>query len=144
MNPGQGRILGIDYGSKRVGLAISDPTRTIAQGVPTLLYSSNKDLIKKIGDMVTNYGVTGFVVGLPLNLKGQVGAAALKVQAFVALLETTFNLQTTVIDERFTSRIAERTLQSCGKAPSKTRDKIDKISAILILQGYLDRSHASV
>jgi len=144
MNVAAGRLLGIDFGTKRVGLALSDPSRTIARGLDTITYRSVYDLIAQLRRVIEGEVVTQFVIGMPLNMKGEEGGAARKVAAFVKLLEKEFMLPSVYVDERFTSKIAEQTLQSYGKSVSRNKDEIDKIAAMLILQTYLDRSNASV
>jgi len=144
MNVVQGRHLGIDFGTKRVGLAISDPSMTIATSLKTLLYHSSHELMAKLHDVCERHGVAQFVVGLPLTMKGEKGIAAQKVEAFVELLEGEFTMPIVYVDERLTSKIAEQTLQSCGKSPSRNKGEIDKIAAMIILQTHLDRIHASV
>lgn len=134
-----GRILGIDYGKKRIGVAVSDPNGIIAQGLPTLVYKTPPDVLNKIARIISDYNVREVVVGLPLTLRGTVSTAAARTNRFIGELKNKTGLPVTVWDERFTSTIAENTLKAMGRSPSRNRRKIDEISAVLILQSYLDK-----
>ncbi len=134
----QTRILGIDFGEKRLGIAVSDPMRIIAQSLPTLTCRSPSDAIEQVAEVVEVYEVGEIVIGLPVTLSGSSGVAADKVTRFADRLQQQFDLPVTFVDERFTSVIAEKALRSAGKEPSRNKSKIDRISASLILQSYLD------
>ncbi|RMF65590.1 MAG: Holliday junction resolvase RuvX [Calditrichaeota bacterium] len=133
------RILAIDFGEKRVGLALSDPTGVIAQGLPTIEYRGQRHLLSELGNIVRKYDVEKVVVGLPLTMKGERAAAAEKTEEFVAKLEATLAIPVETWDERLTSRLAERTMLACGQSPSRKKSKVDEIAAMLLLQSYLDR-----
>ena len=134
----QGRILGIDYGKKRIGLAVSDPMRKIAQGLTTLANSSLAQVFTELENIISDHEINKIVIGLPVTMKAEVGKAAQVTNKFVTALKNRFELPTTVWDERLTSVLARRTMKELGKSPSKNKSKVDEIAAILILQSYLD------
>lgn len=131
------RILGIDYGSRRIGLALSDPMGVIASGIGTI--DNGADLVARIGRIVTEHSVVRVVIGMPLTLRGEAGDAATMVSKFVEQLRTTLDVEIITLDERFTSSIAERTIREMGVTKKKRRDKskIDEIAAVVLLQDYL-------
>ncbi len=134
----QGRILGIDYGKKRIGLAVSDPMRKIAQGLPTLANTSLAQVFTELENIISDHEINKIVIGLPITMKAEVGKAAQVTNKFVTALKNRFELPTMVWDERLTSVLARRTMKELGKSPSKNKNKVDEIAAILILQSYLD------
>ncbi|MCH7680258.1 Holliday junction resolvase RuvX [candidate division KSB1 bacterium] len=134
----QGRILGIDYGKKRIGLAVSDPMRKIAQGLPTLTNSNLAQVFTDLENIISEHEIKKIVIGLPITMKAEVGKAAQVTNKFVTALKDRFELPTMVWDERLTSVLARRTMRELGKSPSKNKNKVDEIAAILILQSYLD------
>ncbi len=133
------RILGVDYGEKRIGLAVSDPGGIIAQGLPTIVYRSQADAINQIAEAAATHRVAEVVVGLPLNLRGQVRASAERVHRFVDRLRKVLDVPVSLWDERLTSVMAEATLRQMGKPPSRNRKRVDQVAAVLLLQSYLDR-----
>lgn len=132
------RVLGIDYGKKRLGIAISDPMGIIAQPLPTIEYKSLPEAFEQIKSILNEYDIKEIVIGIPYNLKGEIGAASRQTNEFVKRLKNEIALQVTLWDERYTSIQAERTIRELGKSPSRNKGKIDAISAVLILQNYLD------
>ena len=137
------RIIGIDYGRKRTGLAVSDPLGIFASALDTV-HSA------KIIEYIKNYAATEtiirFIVGYPRNLDGRPSEAAADVDAFLKVLEREFpGIPVTLEDERFTSVLAHRAMIDGGMKASDRRDKaaVDRISAAIILQGYLDRQAGS-
>jgi len=134
----RGRILGIDYGKKRIGLAVSDPVRKIAQGLPTLANTSLAQVFTELENIISDHEINKIVIGLPVTMKAEVGKAAQVTNKFVTALKNRFELPTMVWDERLTSVLARRTMKELGKSPSKNKNKVDEIAAILILQSYLD------
>jgi len=139
------RILGIDYGTKRIGIAISDPLGITAQAIAVIgrnnaAKSENFEAeIKEIKRLIRKYeGVEEIVVGLPKTLKGEVGEQAKMVLEFVGALRKEFKLNVVTWDERLTSVEAEKVLISAGLSREKRRQVIDKSAATLILQSYLD------
>jgi len=131
------RIVCIDYGRKKLGIAMSDPLGITAQPFDTWHNLSRKQILDKIKDLIDDYGVDRIVVGLPLTLKGEKGKIADLAIEFVSFLRDNLHIKVVMWDERMSSRIAVRTLQTLGKKPSKDRNKIDKIAASVILQDYM-------
>ena len=134
------RIVGIDYGRKRVGVAVSDPLRIFASALETVPSA-------KIIDYLQNYAaaqpIERFVVGYPVNLDGRPSEAAKDVDAFLNLLRKKFpTVPVSLEDERFTSVLAHRAMNDGGVRKMDRRDKsaVDKVSAALILQTYMDRT----
>ena len=134
------RILGIDYGSKRIGIAVSDPLNIIARGV-TVLPNTPK-MIGEIKRMAEEFGVEKIVVGIPYNLKGRKDSMAEEVEGFIRLLASELKVEIVRQDERFTSRTARQTLleMNVGKMKRRSKGRIDEMASALILQGYLDRT----
>ena len=133
------RYLAIDYGDKRVGLAISDPTRIIAQPLETILYQSQKGLISELLQIIEKYNVERVILGLPLTLKGSDSEKTKTVRNFGAVLENKLKIPLIFFDERLTSLQAQQIIRQFGKKPSEHRAKIDQFAARTLLQTYLDR-----
>ncbi|NQW20831.1 MAG: Holliday junction resolvase RuvX [Chloroflexi bacterium] len=135
-----GRLLGVDYGEARIGLAISDPTGTIATPIDAVKAVGSEDATN-IARIATDQEARGIVVGLPLSLDGSQGPAARKVNVFCARLRKTTDLPVIVWDERMTTVEAHSLLREAGKSPSKARGvargKIDSASAAIILDSYM-------
>lgn len=139
----RGRILALDYGVKRIGVALSDETNTIAFGKEVI--SNDSKLFEKIDRIVLESGVGRIVIGYPLNLKGLKTAQTIEVEKFELQLNDFFSkLEKEVdivrYDERFTSKMAQDSMIQSGMKKKKRQDKsnLDIISASLILQSYLD------
>lgn len=129
--------LAIDYGARRVGIAVSDPMGCIAIGLDTI--DNGPDLLARIRALVRERGVGRIVIGLPLTLKGEVGDTATLVLAFAETLRAAVDVPVETLDERFTSSIATQTMKDLGLGKKKRREKgrVDEIAAILLLQDYL-------
>ena len=137
------RILGIDYGKKRTGVAVSDPLGIFASALDTVDSAKLIDYIKNYAETQT---ITRFVVGWPVNMDGAPSEAAADVETFIRTLGKAFpDIPVTREDERFTSVLAHRAMIDGGMKASQRRDKasVDKISAAIILQSYLDRTSGS-
>jgi putative Holliday junction resolvase len=135
------RILGIDYGERRVGLALSDPTATIASPLPTLKRRKGKrPPVAPVARLVEEHEVEEIVVGLPLTLEGEDSDWTREVRRFGEALGERTGLPVTFQDERMTSVRAERAVRSLGLSKEKREEKerIDAAAAVLILQAYLD------
>jgi len=132
------RILGIDYGLVRVGLAVSDPLRLTAQPVGTVKASSTDDLISEIETVVTDQRVRKIVVGLPLNMNGSEGPAAEGAREFAAMLTDRLNIEVVLWDERLSTVRAERVMLEADLSRKKRAKRRDTIAAQFILQNYLD------
>ena len=133
------RYLGIDYGEKRVGIAMSDPTLTLAQPLKTIIYSREKELLKEILSIISEKDIQKVVIGLPLTMKGTDSQKTLEVRKFGERLTSLTSAEVVFIDERLSTRMAHQYLQQMGKQPSRSRDIIDQIAAQEILQIYLDK-----
>lgn len=137
-----GRIIGIDYGERRVGIAISDPTATIAQPLTVLTRRAGKrPPVQAIADLITEHGVEHIVVGLPLTLAGDDSDWTREVRAFGEKLAERAGTGVSFADERMTSVIAERAVRSLGLKRSEREQKgrVDSAAAVIILQSHLDR-----
>ena len=133
------RIIGIDYGSARTGLAVSDPLQIFASALETLPSAKIIEYLQKYSASET---IKLFVVGWPLNLNGEPAQTAPEVEEFVKKLRKAFpGVPVELEDERFTSVLAHRAMIEGGMKASRRRDKkeVDKISAAIILQSYLDK-----
>ena len=136
------RILGIDYGSVRVGLSLSDLTQTIAKPFNTITYKNLDDLLSQLKAVIDNNQVCKLVVGIPYNMKGQDTKQTLKVKEFITFLEDNLSLEVELIDERLSSIEAEKTMHIMNIKTGYNKGEIDKIAASVILQEYLDSYHA--
>ena len=133
------RIIGIDYGSARTGLAVSDPLQIFASALETLPSAKIIEYLQKYSASET---IVKIVIGWPLNLNGEPAQTAPEVEAFIEKLEKAFpGVPVVREDERFTSVLAHRAMIDGGMKASRRRDKkeVDKISAAIILQSYLDK-----
>ncbi|MBL3657082.1 Holliday junction resolvase RuvX [Fulvivirga sediminis] len=133
-----GRIIAIDFGTKRVGLAATDPLKIIASPLTTV---PTKEIISFLKEYSSNEEVEKFVIGMPKNLQNEDTDATSHVKKFIEKLQKNFsNIPIHEVDERFTSKIATDSLLSGGMKKKDRRQKgnIDKVSAALILQSYLD------
>jgi putative holliday junction resolvase len=134
------RMLGIDFGEKRLGLALSDESRTLAS--PLAVYE-RKDLqsdLRFLRDLILRYQITEIVLGLPLNMDGSLGPKAQQVLEFKRALEESLKLPVHTFDERFTTAEAERALLEANMSRRQRKAKRDALAAVLILQGYLQQS----
>lgn len=138
------RILAIDPGQKRVGLAVSDPFGNFAVGLETLSNHEGKDLVPELTAICQQYEVKAIVIGLPLHMSGEEGEKAQEARQLAQLIQESLNLPVELMDERLTSKIAEQSLRMQGVQSSRQRKKgvIDQAAAMLILQDYLDRQKA--
>ncbi|MAG21444.1 MAG: Holliday junction resolvase RuvX [Candidatus Marinimicrobia bacterium] len=134
-----GRILGIDYGSRRVGLALSDPSGTIASPLRAIKYQTIDDLIAQLKSLMGEYQINGIVVGFPIGMKGQKTEQTKAVELFIDILKDRFSVAVEIEDERLTSVEAVRSLQEQGFEPSREKGSVDATAAAIFLQAYLDR-----
>ena len=135
------RILGLDYGSKTVGVAVSDPLGLTAQSVETIWRKQENKLrqtLARIEELVSEYQVERIVVGYPKNMNNTVGERALKSLEFKEKLEKRTGLPVVMWDERLTTVEAERTLMEAGVRRENRKQYLDELAAVFILQGYLD------
>jgi putative Holliday junction resolvase len=133
------RILAIDYGSRRLGVAMSDPMNIIAQGLPTLV--NDQRVFEQLRATLRDHPISCIVVGMPYNLKGESGMKAKEVEEFVERLRTEVHVPVTTWDERFTSKLAQEAMREMGMKKRKRMKKgaVDQIASVLLLQSYLDR-----
>jgi putative Holliday junction resolvase len=136
------RILAVDPGSKRVGLALSDPTATIAQALTTLAAEPAATLAARIVDVAKANEAKRIVVGLPKRLDGSRGPEAKAAQALADAIRKESGLPVEMVDERLTTVAAERSLIAGGMRRDKRRLSVDRVAATLMLQAHLDRRHA--
>lgn len=139
------RVLGIDYGSVRVGVAVSDPLQIIAQSVGT--FANNEAIFDTLGALVKEYDAGLIVVGMPYTLKGEKGAKAGEVDKFIARLKEKVGVEVVSLDERFTSRIAHETLVRMGTTKKQRRTnkgRVDAMASALILQSFLDQTKHTI
>jgi len=134
----QGRVLGLDVGARRIGLAVSDPLGVTAQGVGTLHRRNRRYDLSQLRTLLTKYEVREIVVGNPLRMSGESGAQAEKMAGFAAQLEQAFALPVRLWDERLTTAEAHRLLDQTGIRDARRKEVIDKMAAVLILQSFLD------
>lgn len=134
------RIMGLDVGTRTVGVAISDALGWTAQGIETIKVHEELEEfgIERIKELVKEYVVTGFVVGYPKNMNNTIGPRGEASEAYKRLLEETFGFPVTLWDERLTTMAAERVLIDADVSRKKRKAVIDKMAAVMILQGYLD------
>lgn len=135
------RVMGLDYGSKTVGVAISDALKITAQGIETIERKEENKLRKtlaRIEELAKEYEVESIVLGLPKNMNNTMGERAEKTLEFKAMLERRSGLPVILWDERLTTVEAERTLIESKIRREERKKYIDKIAAVFILQGYLD------
>lgn len=132
------KIMGLDVGDKRIGIALSDPLRITAQGLETYTRRTEAEDISHIADIFRNHDVEYIVCGLPKNMNGTIGPQAEKVQAFAAQIEAELGVRVVFSDERLTTVFAERALLEADMSRQKRRKVIDKLAAVTILQSYLD------
>jgi len=132
------RILALDFGTKRIGIALSDPTLTLASPQPFLDAAPLKALIEKLKVLIREKEVIMILVGIPRNMDGSYGPSAEKAQDFTRRLTELLTVPIKTVDERLSTVEAQRKLQEAGKNQKQQRSIIDSSSAVVILQSYLD------
>jgi putative Holliday junction resolvase len=132
------RFLGLDYGEKRIGVAICDELGLTAQGLPTIIRKNKGHDLKMLERIIKNYKVEKIIIGFPVRIDGSEGIQCEKVNRFASLLDTTFSLPVVKWPETLSTKEAEEILIKSGIRWKKRKDKVDKLAACLILQGYLD------
>jgi putative holliday junction resolvase len=138
--PGQGRVLGVDLGSKRVGVAVSDSGQRLATAVTTLMRVGDRPREhRRLAELVDEYEAVGVVFGLPRSLSGAIGPAAAGVLAEVEQAGRVVTVPLDTVDERLTTVAASTALRSAGRAARRQRSVIDQVAAAVLLQSWLDR-----
>jgi len=132
------RILALDHGSKRIGIAVSDELKVIAQPLEFVAAEPFADVLTRLSELIHDKQVELILVGLPRNMDGSYGPAALRVQDFVAALKGALTLPIRTWDERLTSAQANRVLIQGNVRRDKRKEKVDMMAAAILLQSYLD------
>jgi putative Holliday junction resolvase len=132
------RILALDFGSKNIGLAVSDELGLTAQGLPTLRRSNKRNDLDHLRRAIRQFGVSEIVLGLPLRMSGLEGVQAEKVHAFAEELRRRFKLPVHLYDERLTSVEANRVLRESEMSIQRRAEVVDQLAAVLILQSFLE------
>jgi len=132
------RILALDHGSKRIGVAVSDETKTIAQPLEYILAEPFENFLARLKQLLIEKKVELVLIGLPRNMDGSYGPAAQKVETFVAALKTEITIPIKMMDERLTSKMANRILIQGNVRRDKRKENVDKMAAAILLQSYLD------
>ncbi|MEN6351052.1 MAG: Holliday junction resolvase RuvX [Syntrophomonas sp.] len=132
------RIMGLDVGEKRIGVAISDPMGWTAQGHSVLKRRTKSEDLEYLEQVCREFEVETIVIGFPRNMNGSIGPKALEIEAFATELKEYAGLPMELWDERLTTRSAEKVLLEANLSRSKRKQVIDKVAAVHILQSYLD------
>ena len=131
------RIMAIDYGDAHTGVAVSDLTGLLAGYTDTIHSRKKEEIVRRLGALIEEYGVTELVLGYPKNMDGTLGPRAEKAAAFAGELEAAFGLPVRLWDERRTTIDAHNILASSGKNAKQRKKNVDAVAAALILEGYL-------
>ncbi|NQT22712.1 MAG: Holliday junction resolvase RuvX [Candidatus Omnitrophica bacterium] len=132
------RVLGLDIGSKRIGVAVSDPLGITAQSLAVIKAESDQEIVEKLKPIINDQKVDEIVLGLPLNMNGTEGPQAKRVIEFCDFLKGEINIPVKLWDERMTTAQVERIMIEADVTRKKRKEKIDKLAAQVILQSYLD------
>lgn len=133
------RIMSLDLGSRTIGIACSDALLMTAQGIETIRRTSFEKDFNRLQELIAEYEVHELVVGMPKNMNGTKGERAEKTEEFVEKMKEVIDLPVTYWDERLSTVMAERQLIAADVSRKKRKSVIDKMAAVVILQGYLDR-----
>lgn len=133
------RIMALDVGSRTIGIACSDALLMTAQGIETIRRTSLENDFNRLRELISEYEVHELVVGMPKNMNGTKGDRAEKTEEFVEKMKAVIDLPVTFWDERLSTVMAERQLIAVDVSRKKRKGVIDKMAAVVILQGYLDR-----
>lgn len=135
------RILGIDYGDSKVGLSVNDELNIMATPIKTIFYKGNEKLLfDELSDIIKKYNILKIIVGIPLNMNGTKGYRYEKTQEFIQKLVNIYNLPVDTIDERLTTSYSNTILNQLGTKSKKKKKVEDTMSAVYILQDYIDKS----
>lgn len=137
------RILGIDYGDSRVGIAITDPLGITAQGIETIFHKgNNKILLSRLNEIILEYDISTIVIGMPINMKGLKTERTEITEKFVHQIKCKYNkIKIEIIDERLTSVQAHKTMNELEIKNKKKKDLVDTISAVYILESYINKKN---
>ncbi|KPV54607.1 Holliday junction resolvase [Kouleothrix aurantiaca] len=140
MSDEPGRVLALDVGGRRIGVALSDTRRVLASPLTTLRAQPQQRALAELAKLAHDYEVTDVVVGLPLTLSGEIGPQAKIVQEFAAQLQEKIAVPVRLFDERLTTVAAERMMVELGLKPEQRKARIDEVAASIILQDFLEAS----
>jgi putative Holliday junction resolvase len=132
------RIMGLDLGTKNIGVAVSDESGTLAQGREVVRRTTDKEAIERIEEILKDFSVEEIVVGLPINMDGTMGERAADSERFAEMLKERTHLPVKLWDERLSTKEAESVMLEADVTRSKRKKVIDKLAAQIILQSYLD------
>ncbi|HQV56558.1 MAG TPA: Holliday junction resolvase RuvX [Ilumatobacteraceae bacterium] len=136
------RVLGLDLGSKRIGVAVSDPTRTIATALTVIQRSGSRQRDhQRIAELVAEEEATAVIVGLPTNMSGSYGPAARAALSEIEALASVIDVPVTTIDERRTTVTADQAMIEGGLNGKQRRKVVDRVAAAILLQSWLNREH---
>jgi putative Holliday junction resolvase len=138
------RIMGLDIGSKRIGLALSDELGITAQGLPTLNRTVTENDIQQLLTIANQHKVKKIVVGFPKNMDGSLGKSAQQVLTFIQSMKKVTQIPVEVWDERLSTVAVSRTLLEANVSRRRRKEVVDKLAAVYILQGYLDKTTHSI
>ncbi|HTO91525.1 MAG TPA: Holliday junction resolvase RuvX [Candidatus Sulfotelmatobacter sp.] len=132
-------MLAVDWGERRVGLAVSDPTGLLATGLPTLKVNGREEAVRGVTRVAIDQEAERVVVGLPLLLSGEKGEAAMRAEAFAAALRRSLEIPVDTCDERLTTALSARRLHETGMRGARARAKLDQGAAVALLETYLEK-----
>ena len=135
------RTIGLDYGEARTGVAVSDLLGITAQGVSSISHKSDKELLEKLKPLIDEYEPIKIVIGMPLNMNATSGERVKKTKRFISKLKKEFGLEIETIDERLTTVASHKTMTELGVSKDKKKSIVDMMSAVFILQMYLDKTN---
>jgi putative Holliday junction resolvase len=135
----EGRIIGLDFGSKKIGVAVSDELRLTAHGLENVRARPTEQALEVLKQLAREYNVAEIVIGLPLNMDGTSGPAAEAARAFAVRLVSELSVEVHLSDERLTTVMAEKTLLEANLSREKRKKLRDRLAAVLILQNFLDQ-----
>ena len=134
------RILALDYGQRKIGVAISDPLKIIAKPLTVIINSSYKNVLDEINKLIDEFQIETIVIGMPITLKNKYSKQTKIVIEFVKFLQKNLKINIETYDERLTSQMAQKILVSQGIKTGHNKQEIDKVSAAIFLQNFLDDS----
>lgn len=133
------RVLALDYGDARTGVAVSDALGITAQGLESVDSKNQYKLLNRLAEIIKEYSIEKIVIGYPLNMNATAGPRVEKTDKFIKILEDRFHLEVIKIDERLTTVASHRTMTELGIKKEKKKQIVDTMSAVYILQMYLDK-----
>ncbi len=132
------RVLALDYGDRKIGVALSDPMKIIASPLKIIVNSNFKTILVEINDLIKEFNISLILVGIPITMKNTYSQQTNKVIEFVDLLKDNLSIEVKTYDERLTSKMAKKILINQGVKTGHNKQEIDKVSAAIFLQNYLD------